>query len=425
LSFQAVLQADIFRKECIMSRRLFSILVLGLVFVAPAFPLPDSAESFVGSVDDELVRIGREIPGFGGLFYDEQGRPTLYLLDPQGAGAAALKSLGSEVRLVRGEYEFARLLDWRLELRPLLALPGVVYLDVDEARNRVVLGLDSSSPSKSLDRDRLERELLATSVPRQALLLQDAAPIETLATLQSTFRPVPGGSQILFPISPPTYGVCTLGFNASRGNVFGFVVNSHCTGVRGEVDGIRYLQSVPASGAIGTEVADPAFFTESPCPAGRRCRLSDSAFAKYDKAKQGILGRIARPVAGGSELGSLTVNPAGARFSITGRISSPLAGDVVHKVGRTTGWTYGTVIATCADTNISSSDISLLCQSRVRAGAGGGDSGSPVFYRTGSSTKVKLAGILWGGSTDPQLGPTYVFSPLENIEEELGPLKVN
>jgi hypothetical protein len=412
-----------------MSKRLLSamaiVLAAYLAPVAPAFPLPDSAESFVGSADDELLRIGREIPGFGGLFYDEQGRPTVYLLDPQGAGASALKSLGPEVRVRRGEYEFARLLDWRLKLRPLLALPGVVYLDVDEARNRVVLGLDATSASKSLDRDRLERELLATSVPRQALLLQETAPVETLANLQSTYRPAPGGIQILFPLAPPTYGVCTLGFNAQRGSVLGFVINSHCTGTRGEVDGIRYFQSLPSNGAIGTEIADPAFSTDPPCPAGRRCRLSDSAFAKYDKAKQGILGRIARPASGSPEFGSLTVNPAGARFSITGRINSPLTGDTVHKVGRTTGWTYGTVVATCSDSNISNSDITLFCQSRVRAGAGGGDSGSPVFYRIGSSPKVRLAGILWGGNTDPQLGTTYVFSPLENIEEELGPLKVN
>jgi len=48
-----------------------------------------------------------------------------------------------------------------------------------------------------------------------------------------------------------------------------------------------------------------------------------------------------------------------------------------------------------------------------------------VFYRSGSSTKVKLTGILWGGSTIPGLGSIYVFSPLENIEQELGPLKIN
>jgi hypothetical protein len=94
-------------------------------------------------------------------------------------------------------------------------------------------------------------------------------------------------------------------------------------------------------------------------------------------------------------------------------------------VGRTTGWTFGTVVSTCADINVSGSDDTQLCQTRVRGGAGGGDSGSPVFYRIGAGAKVKLAGILWGGGFHPAFGETYIFSPLDNIEEDLGPLKVN
>ena len=58
-----------------------------------------------------------------------------------------------------------------------------------------------------------------------------------------------------------------------------------------------------------------------------------------------------------------------------------MVGDAVHKVGRTTGWTFGTV---------------LFCQSLMQAGGGLGDS-----------------------------GPVGVFSPLEGIEADLGPLKIN
>jgi V8-like Glu-specific endopeptidase len=52
----------------------------------------------------------------------------------------------------------------------------------------------------------------------------------------------------------------------------------------------------------------------------------------------------------------------------------------------------------------------------VNARVAGGDSGSPVFIGTGT---VTLVGILWGGSSD---GSTYVFSPLNQIENELGAL---
>jgi hypothetical protein len=47
---------------------------------------------------------------------------------------------------------------------------------------------------------------------------------------------------------------------------------------------------------------------------------------------------------------------------------------------------------------------------------GPGDSGSPVFKIT-SGDNVELAGILWGGNTS---GSLFVFSPLKNIQDELG-----
>ena len=169
----------------------FCLAVAGSAVAAPALhPGP------VRSVDGELVEIGHVIAGFGGLYYDESGRPNVYLLDPEGAGSTALKSLGAETVVHRGDYEFERLLEWRLTLRPILALPGVVFLDADEAKNRVVIGLDSSSPDKNLDRERLERGLLATAVPRQAVLVEEAGRVELLVGLRDKLRPAPGGASL-------------------------------------------------------------------------------------------------------------------------------------------------------------------------------------------------------------------------------------
>jgi len=412
-----------------MLRRLFAVsvtlLTIHTALAGVAFAVPAAAGSPAGSVDEELARMGREVAGFGGLFYDQEGRPNVYLLDPEGKSAASLKRLGSEVRIRRGDYEFQKLLDWKAELRPLLALPGVVFLDADEARNRVVLGLDSTSRSKSLDREGLERRLLATNVPREAVVVVETSSFEPMVGVQNKFRPAMGGIQILFRLTATTGGICTLGFNAYLGRVFGFVTNSHCTQVQGEVDGVSYYQSLLPDGTIATEIADPGFFTDPPCPPGRRCRYSDSAFAKYDNPRSGTLGKIARPAFGNPDAGPLNLSPASARFTIKGRIGSPLDGSVVHKVGRTTGWTFGSVVATCVDANVASSDVTKLCQSVVQAGDDGGDSGSPVFSRIGSSANVKLVGILWGGADNPELGHLFVFSPLDNIEQELGPLKVN
>jgi hypothetical protein len=406
-----------------MPKHLLSPLaVTWVVFMAAmgvAAAAPPSDKGSLPSVDDELVQMGHEIPGFGGLYYDREGRPNVYLLEPDGAPRMLLKSLGAEVRIHQGAYTFERLLRWRLELRSLLALPGLVFLDVDETRNRVVIGLDASSQNKGLDRNRLEERLLSTDVPRQAVLIQETGRIEPWAGLRDKLRPAPGGAQIVF-----SSFICTLGFNAFLGRDFGFVINSHCTDSLGEVEGTRYFQNLPANGtAIGTEISDPGFSTDPPCPPGRRCRFSDSAFAKYDNPRLGGLGKIARPISGGSEIGSTTLKTPSARFSITGRTGSPFVGDIVQKIGRTTGWTFGTVIETCADVN-EEPDITLFCQSRVQIGGGPGDSGAPMFYLL-KGNKARLVGLLWGGGIDPDLGIVGVFSPLENIEADLGPLKIN
>ena len=101
---------------------------------------------------------------------------------------------------------------------------------------------------------------------------------------------------------------------------------------------------------------------------------------------------------------------------------------MVNKVGRTTGWTVGEVTRTCVDTGVSDSNILLLCQVFVEASGkkqpqivAGGDSGSPVFLVNGNNSATLLGG-LWGGNAS---GSLFVYSPIANIEQELGNLDVN
>ncbi|HEX6904930.1 MAG TPA: trypsin-like serine protease [Thermoanaerobaculia bacterium] len=395
-----------------MTRRALSTATLALML---PLALAGALCAQAGPYDDELVRMGKSIPGFGGLFYDEEGIPNVYLLDPARVGPV-VKSLGAGVRVRQADYEFAELVGWRLELRALLGLPGVVYLDVDEATNRVVLGVDATSRTKSLDRDRLEAELLFRNVPREAVEIRETGTFAEVLGVQDKFRPAPGGVQISF-----TGFLCTLGFNATRGNVFGFVTNSHCSLARGTDDGTRYYQSSQAGGAIGTKLADPEYITDSRCPAGRKCRFSDSAFVKYDKKNLGAVAKIVRPTNASS---SLTVNPANARFTITKKNGGAASGQTVNKVGRSTGWSAGPVTATCADISSSVTEYTQFCQNVVRADTQGGDSGSPVFIRT-NKNNITLVGILWAGGSDGAGNTIFAFSPLENIEMELGTLKVN
>jgi hypothetical protein len=138
--------------------------------------------------------------------------------------------------------------------------------------------------------------------------------------------------------------------------------------------------------------------------------MSDALRARYASGTTSALGKIARTT--GANNGSLTLN---GNFTIAHE-GTAVVGQAVSKVGRTTGWTRGPVSATCVNVNVNGSNITQLCQTLVSAGVGGGDSGSPAFRGTGSN--VTLLGILWGGSGSN----LFVYSPMANIESELGAL---
>jgi hypothetical protein len=106
-------------------------------------------------------------------------------------------------------------------------------------------------------------------------------------------------------------------------------------------------------------------------------------------------------------------------FTIRDEVVATANVTIANKIGRTTGWTRGTVTKTCADTGVSGSTIVLLCQAFVTASSvivQGGDSGSPVFVDDGDGN-VTLLGGLWGGN---QSGTQFVYSPIANIRKELG-----
>jgi hypothetical protein len=302
--------------------------------------------------------------------------------------------------------------DLEVQHRRLLSvfeLAGVVFTDADETSGRLVVGV--------MDRgvEGLIRARLAVlGIPSQSVDVIETEPIVPVATLRDKVRPVVAGVQIRF-----SNYLCTLGFNAIRAGVAGFVTASHCSDNQGSVDGTNYYQPLnQVSGEfIGTEIADPAYRRNiASCPRGRVCRFSDSNFSDGAGGVAFDLGAIAKTT--GPNNGSLEI--AGL-FSITGE-GAATVGQTANKVGRTTGWTQGRVTRTCVNTGVSGSNIVLLCQDFVENNnaqiVAGGDSGSPVF-RIQSNNSVTLLGNLWGGNSS---GTLFVYSPIANIERELGAL---
>jgi len=309
--------------------------------------------------------------------------------------------------VLKADFDWVSLERWQEQASTqALATRGAVFVDADETSNRVRIGVErGTSPAQ------VSAAIARLGIPASAVIVEETEPVVQLATLQDQIRPVPGGVQINFPGF-----LCSLGFNATRSGQRSFITASHCTNTQGGTEGTPYWQPTQtvAPTQIATEVDDPRYFRRrNGCPSGRRCRFSDASRAAYAGGTASALGSIARTT--GANNNSLTI---AGNFSITAE-GNPVVGQTANKVGRTTGWTRGAITATCVNVNVSGSNITQLCQTIVSAGVGGGDSGSPVFLQPNTSNdNVTVLGILWGGSGSS----IFVFSPISNIESELGAL---
>jgi hypothetical protein len=359
-----------------------------------------------------VATLERVVPGFGGLYLDH-GVPTVYLTDVSQRGAAE-RALGafaarrglasSQLQIKQARFAYGDLDRWFQSMSYNAFDQGhVVFVDLDEAANRVLVAVEPGASHANIHA--LAARL---GIPAEAVTVRDAEPIRFMQTLRDQIRPVVAGLQINF-----SNFLCTLGFNAVSGGQNSFVTASHCTDKQGGVEGTLYYQplgSAPNS-FIGTEVADPTYFRNHGCPHGRRCRYSDASRAAYASGVDFTLGGIAQT--SGPNNGSLDIT---GTFTITGE-GGEVVGDVANKVGRTTGWTQGGITNTCVNVGVSGTNIVQLCQNLVSAGVGAGDSGSDVFMQSASG--VSLLGVLWGGDS---AGTLFVYSPIANIESELGPL---
>ena len=363
----------------------------------------------------DQAELARQIPEFGGYFLDEQGVPTVWLTDVEAKGEAQNALAGfarsrgvlpTGIRVRQGAYSYAQLDDWHSRVAPVWEHAGVVFTDLDEANNTVLIGVENSALA-----DVILATLERARVPRSAVQIREVEPIQIAATLRDVIRPVQAGMQI-------HYGnyVCTLGFNATHSQGRSYITNSHCSGTQGGVQGTVHYQPLSPN-RIGVEVADPEYFTGGVCPKGKKCRYSDSSRGLYDGTVLSAQGLIARPINRTSTGGSLTIDALNPTFSISGEQGSAVVGQTVDKIGRTTGWTSGQITNTCVNTSVQGSKVMQLCQVFVSAGVAGGDSGSPVFSWGGSGNNVTLRGILWGGSSS-----TFVYSPINQVEDELGAL---
>lgn len=368
--------------------------------------------------DDLTEMAGRDVPGgFGGTYINDSGELVVRVLDTsQSAETRSYVSrqmaprLGTHVPEARvqvrpAEYRFADLNRWHRALADVLGIEGSVFTDLDERRNRIVVGVRSAELEAEV-----RRVADSAGVPAAAVVVEEVKGQQAFQSIEDDgIRPVPGGVMI-----GPSF--CTLGFNVTHWE-FGrsFVTASHCPmSSWGVMDGVVAHQNLP-NRRIGAEVLDPSYVAQSGCPSGRVCRYSDASLYQYDDTVTSTL-EIARTVA----LGSKLIDPVNPRWDVAlgaycfwGDCTYTYMGTQVEKVGRATGWTSGIIDQTCASSNQEGSNKTVRCAMRATFPVAAGDSGAPVFAIGGFYPgQVKLVGVLFGGHGS--------FSWIEMIRMELG-----
>ena len=373
-------------------------------------------------VDDRLAIVGASVPEFGGMYVDDDERTLVVNVTRRTPGIVGSlrrairvafpgEDLPHRIRLQEAAFEFTRLKRWHDSAPDVLGIPGVIASDIDERANRLMIGVEDEGL-----RAAVAQQLDAAGVPPEAWEVHEMVAPIVATSVNDLHRPLVGGLEI------GSGGTCTLGFVATRGGVLGFVTNSHCTNTQGGVESTRFAQPSNGFSFVGTETADPTYFTGGTCPAQCgfgiplgtcRCRFSDSAFVRGDSFIAMTRG-LAFP-----SVGQLAWN--GTRIDVVSE-GTPVLGLALRKVGRTTGHTTGAVTGTCVDIGQTGTRFLMKCQTTTSIPSAGGDSGSPVFRTTScpagvpGSVCARLYGVNWGGPV--------VVSSMGNIQRagELGAL---
>lgn len=155
-----------------------AVAALGFLWIFPS--IPAAAGETAEAADGSVVRsTAAELPGFAGAWLDGNGTGHILLTDPEqfdhahralARADAAFK--GPAVAESAG-FTYSQLEDWHSRIGSVQSIEGVVYTDIEERRNRVVVGaVDAAALEHEV------REIAADQgIPNDAVVVLDAAPI--------------------------------------------------------------------------------------------------------------------------------------------------------------------------------------------------------------------------------------------------------
>lgn len=426
-----------------------------------------------------MVKLANEIHGFAGYYIERgSGQLVAYVKDTATAFGTAARALNSHlmtdgfglpqrarpknVRIVRADYDFQTLSDYRdlVSDSIMMVVPGVAWVDLDEAINRVSVGILPSTAAQT--RAAILVRTKQMGIPTAAInFVVDAyarlsvAHVSTVAGAKGAKRgKVATGAVrrlsannleaidydtiaagVNFEDLAGLQSLCTVGAVVDSGSQRLFVSDSHCTQDLYQNDGdiVKSINATPWA----YEQNDPApartcAFLGFPC---WYHRSSDAAsFKLYSiPAANTRVGLIARPSTrqyvglGGSR--DTSISATNPWLYITGTLSgsSIVVGMEIDKIGSRGGWTYGTVSSTCVDIYVlPSSQVYCTVLSHDMANREG-DSGGPVFVWDGldGATLIGTVEAGWGSSASYWGGTEYVgtyFNYWQSVLFDLGNL---
>lgn len=160
---------------------------------APGAPTAAGTRRPVGLArESENLRLLAQLPGYGGRYYDSAGNLSVYVVDTTlRAKAIALftpilkahRPGGPGHVIVRqGQYDIGQLQQWLLRLAEGGSIAGLVEKGVDQAHNRIDIGIDRAQESQG--RSDLARALAATGIPAQAVIVTATQPVKPAVAIE-------------------------------------------------------------------------------------------------------------------------------------------------------------------------------------------------------------------------------------------------
>lgn len=174
----------------------FALMLSGCNLFQSSAPLPPPGTT-CGEIpedsDDPQLRLAQQVPAYGGMFFDEQDNGILYVYLTDLAQEERVKRVVKEIfelrwselhkypreiRVLQGRYSYLQLKTWYDCVNSWLAIPGLTMTDLDDRKNRIIIGIDVGLKAKRKRQvlEAVETILERLSIPREAVIVEEMPP---------------------------------------------------------------------------------------------------------------------------------------------------------------------------------------------------------------------------------------------------------